>query len=727
MSRKILFYHIMFLSFVCAFFYSRNSSCLYQPYDGLYMLNQAIQFFKWNTITAQVSLNPLQGLSGIALPLNYWFLPSSVAFFFSNDILVTKILYYFIVTLEFFLSILFVSRAAHIQTRVALQASWLGVLLVMPVQNRIIFNSLSMVAPIFIEMISFSSIAIALLLMLYSSSSRQSIVITLCFSTILMISMAALPFLGVLLFPLVALHVLYALSGHPYKGMHWVLTTANLLLLLLPICICAFFVACLLLPTVPVFFNTELTALGKSALSNVSFLFNTIRGGPGWLGTAIYCLGVVGATIAWRKEISTIRNVARLFLLYLCVILFVGIILRYLRAGYNGPTMSYFEYSTWPFFFIFTAYACDHAFVKAFKYLAVNTTALNHAIFRYMSGITSQTYCILVPLLLCLILFCVSKENTTFFLSVPPLESRLVKVLKDRCEFVPGSPWRGSVAFFTGASHAEKPINWDTVFAYGIRLWSLTGNDHQTVGLWWHNIPTLFAYNQFISADYYYSMTRFFSSPNVVQQRNVAIVTSPNIGLLQLFGVRYVLSEAPVIDDRAQLVTKLETSDLEPMASLQEFSTHPLILYALPSTNLGNYSPTKQVVAATARETVRVMSAPDFSPEHSVALFKRLDCDLVPSESHSLTWEKSSIRVKASSNGNSLLVLPVQFSNCLKIEPVENSNNGSSELVRADLNLTGVVFSGQIDARITFTCGLFSSPLCRLADYNDFRGMELGR
>jgi hypothetical protein len=69
---------------------------------------------------------------------------------------------------------------------------------------------------------------------------------------------------------------------------------------------------------------------------------------------------------------------------------------------------------------------------------------------------------------------------------------------------------------------------------------------------------------------------------------------------------------------------------------------------------------------------------------------------------------RGGLHLTASSEGTSLLALPMQFSHCLQA-------SGQAELVRANLVMTGVIFSKEIDADITSAYGIFS-PKCRRQD-----------
>ena len=70
------------------------------------------------------------------------------------------------------------------------------------------------------------------------------------------------------------------------------------------------------------------------------------------------------------------------------------------------------------------------------------------------------------------------------------------------------------------------------------------------------------------------------------------------------------------------------------------------------------------------------------------------------------------------SNGTSLVILPQQFTNCLK------ASDSRVRIVRANLMWSGVIFSGDIDTDIWFGYGMFS-PGCRRDDLADMRRLGL--
>jgi hypothetical protein len=79
---------------------------------------------------------------------------------------------------------------------------------------------------------------------------------------------------------------------------------------------------------------------------------------------------------------------------------------------------------------------------------------------------------------------------------------------------------------------------------------------------------------------------------------------------------------------------------------------------------------------------------------------------------------RNGLHLSGHSDAASLVVLPQQFSHCLR------AKDDRVRLVRADLLLTGAIFSSDVDTDIVFEYGIFS-PWCRLADLADIKSLNL--
>jgi hypothetical protein len=145
------------------------------------------------------------------------------------------------------------------------------------------------------------------------------------------------------------------------------------------------------------------------------------------------------------------------------------------------------------------------------------------------------------------------------------------------------------------------------------------------------------------------------------------------------------------------------------------------VIDEIPDVNLGNYSPTEITVGRSAAEIVAALSGENFDFARQVVLSIEAHDRLVPARDMKLSVIRGGLHVSGYSDGTSLVVLPQQYSNCLR------AHDDRVRLMRANLIMTGLMFSGALDTDISFDYGIFS-PGCRRADLADMKqlGIKLG-
>jgi hypothetical protein len=85
-----------------------------------------------------------------------------------------------------------------------------------------------------------------------------------------------------------------------------------------------------------------------------------------------------------------------------------------------------------------------------------------------------------------------------------------------------------------------------------------------------------------------------------------------------------------------------------------------------------------------------------------------------------MTVERDGVRIRATSDGPAYILLPVQFSHCLRVV-----NAAPVRLIRANLVQTLISFDRTLDARLEFRFGLFADNTCRLRDGLDNKVLAL--
>ncbi len=142
------------------------------------------------------------------------------------------------------------------------------------------------------------------------------------------------------------------------------------------------------------------------------------------------------------------------------------------------------------------------------------------------------------------------------------------------------------------------------------------------------------------------------------------------------------------------------------------------VIHEIPNINLGNYSPTEVTIGRSAAEMIAALAAPNFDFTREAVLSTDIHDHLVAARNVKLSVIRGGLHVSGRSDGTSLAVLPLQYSNCLRV------HDNRARLVRANFIMTGIIFSGAIDSDISFDYGIFS-PGCRRGDFADMKQLGI--
>jgi hypothetical protein len=142
------------------------------------------------------------------------------------------------------------------------------------------------------------------------------------------------------------------------------------------------------------------------------------------------------------------------------------------------------------------------------------------------------------------------------------------------------------------------------------------------------------------------------------------------------------------------------------------------VMHEIPDINLGNYSPTEVMIVRSADEMIAALAASNFDFTRQAVLSTEFHDHLVPARNMKLSVIRGGLHVSGHGDGTSLVVLPLQYSNCLR------AHDDRARLVRANLIMTGIIFSGTIDTDISFDYGIFS-PACRRGDFADMKQLGI--
>jgi hypothetical protein len=300
---------------------------------------------------------------------------------------------------------------------------------------------------------------------------------------------------------------------------------------------------------------------------------------------------------------------------------------------------------------------------------------------------------------------------------VPVKEGPLIDYLRRQIGLAPGSEFRGYAATFLGAPDGlvrrttRTPVERMTYDAYIEArdiLYNHFGNRFIKMDLWNSGIPTFEEYGQSVSKQMFYFDRDLLAEPHdqIDPAEHHILLYRFRPPLLRALGVRFVLADGSLSDEGIAHVMA------EPGNAGATMN-----LYQIKDANRGQFSPTQVTWVADYPDAVRALRA-DAELDRRVVLLgpaQRLP-ELVAATRARLTVVRDGYRVTAAAPGTAILLLPVQFSHCWRID---NGGGGDPpRILRANIVQTGLLFNDTVAATLRFEFQPWRSS-CRLEDVRD--------
>jgi hypothetical protein len=298
---------------------------------------------------------------------------------------------------------------------------------------------------------------------------------------------------------------------------------------------------------------------------------------------------------------------------------------------------------------------------------------------------------------------------------VPVTKGPIIEYLRDHIGLTPGSEFHGYASTFFGASDGlvrkstKTPANimtWDAYVAARDIVFNHFGNSFQMMDLWNDGIPTFEEYGQWLSKPMFYFHRDLLAEPQdqIDPFEHTLLVFRFRPMLLRVLGVRFVIADGTLSDPLIERVM---------MESGKDGAI--VNLYEIKGANIGQLSPTQVIWAADYSTAVRILRAQaDF--EQRVVLLGDLEqpLRLVRASRARLFAIRDGYRLTASAPGTAMLLLPVQFTHCWRIE----NGNDSVRVLRANIVQTGVLFKEAVDVQLRFDFEPWKTS-CRFEDARD--------
>jgi hypothetical protein len=300
---------------------------------------------------------------------------------------------------------------------------------------------------------------------------------------------------------------------------------------------------------------------------------------------------------------------------------------------------------------------------------------------------------------------------------LPIKEGPLVDYLQRQIGLAPGSEFRGYAATFLGApdglvrrttgTPAER-MTYDAYIDARDILYDRFGNRFIKMDLWDSGIPTFEEYGQSVSKQMFYFNRDLLAEPQdqIDPAEHHLLVYRFRVPLLRALGVRFVLADGSLADAG---IAHVMSEPGKAGATMQ--------LYEIKDANRGQFSPAQVTWAADYAAAVRALRA-DADLDQRVVLLgpTQRPPEFVAATQARLTVVRDGYRVAAVAPGTAMLLLPVQFSHCWRIE--NHGDGDAPRVVRANIVQTGILFKDSVDAMLRFDFQPWRSS-CRLEDAAD--------
>jgi hypothetical protein len=289
--------------------------------------------------------------------------------------------------------------------------------------------------------------------------------------------------------------------------------------------------------------------------------------------------------------------------------------------------------------------------------------------------------------------------------------------LREHASIAVGKPFRGYTSTVWVDKNGEFSTGPDDAalqdlgrYAYGLAYFrDRYGETFTDTDLWRFQIPTFEEYGEWTSVQAHAFAAKLLAPAAFRPHSNYLRVFTIDSAILRAVGVRYILTDAEAIDSPATL-----------RGSVTAEGAPTVRLFELANPNLGTYSPTHFVKATSADEIAQRIRENRDRLDQVAIVTDDLASTTAQARNVAITIERDGVRIRASSDGPTHILLPLQFSHCLVVV-----NGSPARLIRANLFQTLVSFDGELDARLEFRFGLFADNKCRIRDGQDNKALGL--
>lgn len=678
---------------VAAVVFSFYKDALFYRYDGTFVLTMALGQKQWMAGDIGFSLNFLQGLGDIWLPLATGLFPGFALGTHLADPRWLPVIACLVFALEYFFSTLVLARGIGASRLLGLSAAVIGAMFTLPFFVPTLAAWRFWGNPDFMTFVAVNSLALSAYLAIGRTSWRIDVALAASILGLLIYTILAAPFGIVTFAPMLAFFGAAALAGAESntERMRKFLVAA-LIAIIIGAAFGAYIFA-LFYYARTTYFWSDMTSFPIDWKQQSFVLSESGRPGP-----YIWAACLVGAALAAWRERGRLRLFAVAFLIFIALQQAIYLTVAIAGISWGGPPLAYVDMYCLPLYALFGAY------------LLIGWWSTYADRGRWATAAIALLPCVsLVTLHHPFANLRFHQENPFPW---PPQETSMTRLLQAEIGLHEGGAFRGRVANIAGTEF-EPQYAWAPVISqhdYDGAVAFHTGNDHRYYGMWYFSIPTLIEGNEFTSPFFHVINSRLLDTPEQKHSRNLTTITRFRPRILAMLGVRFVITGRPLpgLTPKQTLVVQREYPE-----------QWTLFLYELPDAKVAGYWSLHPRPVDDTRQAMLWMDA-STGPEDA-AVYEPIAAPLVAGSSSQIRVFRDRLEVEAQSAGTSLLVLPVEFSHCFDIRL---SKPDAARFLRANVDQAAFLFSGQLHAELRYRYSPWHFG-CRLRDIADASRLKL--
>jgi hypothetical protein len=423
---------------------------------------------------------------------------------------------------------------------------------------------------------------------------------------------------------------------------------------------------------------------------------SSIFWGPSFFGvsTGIAFLFLITIGIQKMRNFSgeniILKMITRLTIIsvfFLLAINFLTYVFKISTAKFPSP--AYFEVFLWPVLVLAIGFAINFLL-----------DSLGNLSYLNLSGIKI----ILIISLLGSTILTVNNEEQRNYKESDPISEMLTR------EFNNAPPeFQGRVATLTG-TRLQGSVSWIELFSNDRNNFAEFGTDFRTYKLWNARIPTLAEYSPTLSPAYFNFTRKNFEKPGDKQIRNIMTLRKFDQKNLELIGVKWVISDKNI--DGLPVVAEARNNDVD------------LRLYELPNPNLGSFTNTEVFINTNTIERATAIFSGSVVALNRGDNVKFTQVRLSSMNFSELSVQGNGYTFRGKSDGQSLAILPIEYSHCFVAENLNLGKENEFQLKSYDGLLLGVLFRGDINVALKYKNGPFTNSKCRNLDADLYKSIK---